>query len=69
MSDDKKIPVILAGKWNAGYMHEPPGIAMSFQFSDRAPITIALPPEQAEQMARAIIEAVRNPPPRRDRHN
>lgn len=56
--------VILAGKWSIAHSPQNGGMAiLMFEFSDREPIRLALPQEEAEKMAQAILEQGKNPPP------
>jgi hypothetical protein len=64
------IDAILVGKWTVGYSHNPEGMAiLLFEFADRPPINLALTPETAEQVAKALLENIKHPPPRPNRRN
>jgi len=61
---------IITGKWTVGYSHNPEGFTLlRFDFTDREAIILAIPPEAADGIAKAILENLTNPPPRPDRRN
>lgn len=70
INKDGSLDAVIVGKWTVGYSHNPVGMALLlFEFDNRPPINLAIPPDQAEAIAKAILENLRNPPPRRNRQN
>jgi hypothetical protein len=68
LADIEAIPV---GKWSVGWTHHNPEgwTLLMLEFTDRAPINLAIPPEAAEGIAKAILENLRHPPPPPGRRN
>jgi hypothetical protein len=58
---------ILVGKWTVGFHHSTAGTILKFDFSDRDPIVLIVPKEQATELARGILSQYENPPPKRSR--
>lgn len=64
------VEAIITGRWTVGYAAENGGICLiKFDFTDRPAITLAIPHDQAEQIARAILEQGKHPPPPSNRRN
>ena len=61
-----QVSAILVGRWKIGLADSPadarPTILM-LDFNNREPINLAFPPDQAVQIARAILDQYENPPP------
>ena len=64
-----ELQAILVGKWSVGY-HHPDGMnILKLEFSDRPPLHLAFPRQQAEEIAKAFLENLKRPPPKRDQMN
>lgn len=64
------IEAILAGGWTVGFTAENGGMCLlKFDFTDRPAITLAIPHDEAEQIAKAILEQGKHPPPPSNRRN
>ncbi len=57
-------PLVLVSKWGLGRAPDlnPPGIVLVLEFTDREPMTVAIPEESAIRMARAILDQKQNSP-------
>jgi hypothetical protein len=42
---------------------------LMLEFTDRPPLNIAFPPEQAREIANALLENLKKAPPKRDQMN
>ena len=61
-----EMTAIKVGRWNLGLIPADKTRILMLQFTDREPINLAIPSDEAIKMARAILEQENNPPPRRD---
>lgn len=57
------IDVIMTDKWTVGYSAEHDVTLLLFEFTDRAPINLAISRGNAEKIAKAIQNQLQNPPP------
>jgi hypothetical protein len=64
-----EIPVLKIGKWSLGYSQNLRGCVLALEFADHEPLNLAIPFDDAVQMAKAILDQQKNPPPRSDRMN
>ena len=62
-----EIQAILVGKWVIGYDHASKHTVVRIEFSDRPPLHLAFAPENAVDLAKAILDQQQNPPPKSDR--
>jgi hypothetical protein len=62
-----RMEAVMTGKWSLGYDAGRQLTILIFEFSDRQPIVVAISPDNAEQIAKAMLEQLRNPPPRLNR--
>ena len=61
-----QVSAVLVGRWKIGLADSPPDARrtiLMFDFDNREPINLALPPDQAVNIARAILDQYDNPPP------
>ncbi|MGE0035962.1 MAG: hypothetical protein AB7S93_10030 [Xanthobacteraceae bacterium] len=63
---DGDIYAIPIGKWSTAYHHPTKSTFIHFEWLDRPAMTFAIPPEQAVEFAKAILENYETPPPARD---
>lgn len=64
------IEAVFVGRWTVGYSPQDDGLCLlKFDFTDRPSITLAIPHDQAEQIAEAILEQGKHPPPPSNRRN
>jgi hypothetical protein len=56
------VEAIIVGKWSVGLAGNNNMTILHFEFTDRAPLTLALPLDQAAQIAAAIQSQQKSPP-------
>ena len=59
---DKPIEATFVGKWSVGFQESQGLTLLMFDFTDKVPINLALSRDQAEQIAKAIQDQLRNSP-------
>ena len=60
-----QVSAILVGRWKIGLADTPPDARptiLMLDFDKREPINLAFPPDQAVEIARAILAQYENPP-------
>ncbi|MHC2619427.1 hypothetical protein ACVIW2_001459 [Bradyrhizobium huanghuaihaiense] len=68
-----RVTGILTNKWVVGLMADSPAnpkpTVLIFEFDDRENINLAILPDEAVKIARAILDQYENPPPPPDRYS
>lgn len=62
-----EFPVIPVGKWTIGFHHPTRSTVLTFEWTDRDAVNYAIPPDQAEELAKQILVNYQSAPPTRDR--
>ena len=65
----KPVQAVVVGKWAVGFNKSRDMTLLQFEFTDRPAINLALSRQDADQIAKAMLEQLRKSPPSRSEMN
>ncbi len=58
----KPMKAILVGRWHVGHSNSTGHTILSFEFSNKRPVNLAISRDEAEKIAIAILRQIASPP-------